>query len=312
MPGLRFKNAWSRSVNVEENSNSNKSETLWDNVQVYGGMIKFSHSIFALPFALSAVVLASRTHPLTVWAFLWIIVAMVAARSAAMGFNRLVDADIDKKNPRTEMREIPAGRLSKLSAVKFIALSGGIFIFASAMLGQLCLYLSFPVLLLLLFYSYTKRFTWLCHIYLGFVISLAPAGAWVALTNSLSWPIVFLSLALMTNIGGFDILYACQDVDFDSEEKLFSIPSEMGVEKALRISTVLHIITFGFFTIFFFAFGMNSFYAMTLLLIGGLLVVEHKLVKPDDLSNVNIAFFHINSVISVVLLAGILLSELYR
>lgn len=236
---------------------------------------------------------------------------MVAARSAAMGFNRLVDADIDKKNPRTDKREIPTGRLSKLSTLKFIVLSGGIFILSSAMLGKICLLLSVPVLLLLLFYSYTKRFTWLCHIYLGFVISLAPAGAWVALTNSLSWPIVFLSLALMTNIGGFDILYACQDVDFDSEEKLFSIPSEMGVEKALKISTYLHIATFCFFTIFFFAFGMNYFYAFTLLLIGALIIVEHKLVKPDDLSNVNIAFFHINSVISVVLLAGIILNEIF-
>ncbi len=294
---------------MEEKTNKKQGESFWDKVAVYGRMIKFSHSIFALPFALSAVVLATRTNPITFWALLWIVIAMVSARSAAMGFNRLVDVDIDKKNPRTGMREIPSGQLSKLSAVKFIAVSGGLFIFSSAMLGQLCFYFSFPVLFLLLFYSYTKRFTWLCHIYLGFVISLAPIGAWVAITNSLSWPIIFLSLALMLNIGGFDILYACQDVDFDSKEKLFSIPSEMGVEKALKISTYLHIATFVFFAIFFFAFGINYIYVATLLLIGTLLVIEHKLVKPDDLSNVNIAFFHINSVISVVLLAGIVINE---
>lgn len=287
-----------------------KDSSLNEKIEVYGRMIKFSHSIFALPFALSAVVLATRTNTLTFWTFLWIIIAMVAARSAAMGFNRLVDADIDKQNPRTEMREIPSGAISKNATIKFIAVSGFIFIFSAVMLGKICFYFSIPVLILLLLYSYTKRFTMFCHIYLGFVISLAPIGAWVAVTNSLSWPIVCLSLALMTNIAGFDILYACQDVKFDSEEKLFSIPSTLGVQKALKISTLLHVATFLFFTLFFFAFGMSAVYAFTLLLIGGLLVIEHRLVKPDDLSNVNIAFFHINSILSVVLLVGIIINEL--
>lgn len=287
-----------------------KDSSLKDKIEVYGRMIKFSHSIFALPFALSAVVLATRTNTLTFWMLLWIIVAMVAARSAAMGFNRLVDADIDKHNPRTEMREIPSGEITKKATIKFIAVSGLLFIFSSAMLGKICFYFSIPVLVLLLLYSYTKRFTMFCHIYLGFVISLAPIGAWVAVTNSLSWPIIFLSLALMTNIAGFDILYACQDVEFDSEEKLFSIPSTLGVQKALNISTLLHVATFFFFTLFFFAFGISAVYAFTLLLIGGLLVVEHRLVNPDDLSKVNIAFFHINSILSVVLLVGIIINEL--
>ncbi len=204
---------------------SKKDTSFMEKVEVYGRMIKFSHSIFALPFALSAVILATRTHSFSVWKFFWIVVAMVAARSAAMGFNRLVDADIDGKNPRTSMREIPSGHLTKSSTIRFIIISGAVFILSAAMLGKLCFYFSMPVLLLLLFYSYTKRFTWFCHIYLGFVISLAPLGAWVAMTNSMSLPIIFLSLALMTNIGGFDILYACQDLDFDAEEKLFSIPS---------------------------------------------------------------------------------------
>ncbi len=283
-----------------------------DKVEVYGRMIKFSHSIFALPFALSAFVLAMRDHSFSIWKFVWIIIAMVAARSAAMGFNRLIDADIDQKNPRTRMREIPSGQLSKSSTIRFILLSGAAFILAAAMLGKVCFYFSLPVLGLLLFYSYTKRFTWLCHIYLGFVISLAPIGAWVAVTNSISFPIVFLALALMANIGGFDILYACQDLDFDADEKLFSIPSALGIEKALKISTLLHAATFLFFAIFFFAFGMSGIYFLTLTVIGVLLVIEHRLVKPDDLSNVNIAFFHINSIISVVLLAGILVNEVLR
>ena len=283
-----------------------------DKVEVYGRMIKFSHSIFALPFALSAMVLAMRTHSFSIWKLLWIVIAMVAARSAAMGFNRLVDADIDEKNPRTRQREIPSGQLSKSSTIRFIGLSGAAFILSAAMLGKVCFYFSFPVLGLLLFYSYTKRFTWFCHIYLGFVISLAPIGAWIAMTNTISWPISFLALALMTNIGGFDILYACQDLDFDAEEKLFSIPAAMGIEKALKISTLLHAATFVFFIIFFFAFGMSGIYFLTLAVIGILLVIEHRLVKPDDLSNVNIAFFHINSIISVVLLAGIIVNEVLR
>ncbi len=286
--------------------------SLMNTLEVYGKMIKFSHSVFALPFALAAVVIASRTHPLTVWKCFWIVVAMVSARSAAMGFNRLVDADIDEKNPRTQLREIPSGQLSKISTLKFIAVSSGIFILSAAMLGKMCFYFSVPVLLLLLFYSYTKRFTWLCHIYLGFVISLSPIGAWVAMTNGFSWSVLFLALALMTNIGGFDILYACQDVGFDEEEKLFSIPAVMGVEKALLISTLLHIATFIFFTVFFLITGMSAVNLVTLVCIGGLLIIEHKLVKPDDLSNVNIAFFHINSILSVLLLAGVILNEVMR
>lgn len=279
---------------------------------VYGRMIKFSHTIFALPFAFSAVVLAYRNHPLTFGSFFWILTALVAARSAAMGFNRLVDSDMDGKNPRTRMREIPSGQLSKQAAVLFVMGSGAIFILSAAMLGTLCFYFSFPVLALLLLYSYTKRFTWFCHIYLGFVISLAPIGAWVAMTNSISWPIIFLSLALMTNIAGFDILYACQDLDFDKDEGLFSIPAHMGVETALNISTWLHVGTFFFFVLVGLGFHLGSIYFVTVLIIGILLIIEHKLVKPDDLSNVNIAFFHINSILSVVLFLGIVLNEFFR
>ena len=289
--------------------NSQTRDSLFSKITVYGRMIKFSHTIFALPFALSAVVLAARDHKITFGSILFILLAMVGARSAAMGFNRLADAGLDAKNPRTKMREIPAGVLTEQSTALFVAMSSLLFIFSAAMLGSLCFYLSFPVLALLFGYSYTKRFTVLCHLYLGFVISLSPIGAWVALTNSMSWGIVFLSLALMTNIAGFDILYACQDTEFDKEEGLYSIPAHFGVDKALALSTALHVGTFVFFLMFHLAFGMGWFFFFVLLLIGVLIVIEHRLVKPDDLSNVNIAFFHINSILSVVLFLGILINE---
>lgn len=273
---------------------------------IYGKMIKFSHTIFALPFALSAVVLAWRQYPITIMEILWILVAMTGARAAAMGFNRIVDAKIDAKNPRTATREIPAGILSLKSAVLFTIFFSVIFIFAAFMLGSLCFYLSIPVLGILFLYSYTKRFTWLCHIYLGFAISLAPLGAWIALTNTVTWPIIFLSLALMTNIAGFDILYACQDMEFDRKNGLFSLPAYLGIKNALHISSVIHLFAFIFFLLLYWGFNLSYVYFITSLIIGVLLVIEHKLVKPDDLSNVHIAFFHINSIISVTLFLGIL------
>jgi 4-hydroxybenzoate polyprenyltransferase len=275
-------------------------------------MIKFTHTIFALPFALSAVILAGRTHPLTFSTVFWILVAMVGARSAAMGFNRIVDAEIDGQNPRTRMREIPSGQLTRGAALAFVFLSGGVFVLSAAMLGSLCFILSFPVLGILFLYSYTKRFTLLCHIYLGFAISLAPLGAWVAVTNTLTVPVLFLSLALLTNIAGFDILYACQDLDFDADQGLHSIPAKLGVKKALFLSSCLHGVTFLSFLAIYWGFDMGFAYLVTVAVIGVLLVIEHRLVKPDDLTHVNIAFFHINSILSGVLIAGIVINEWLR
>ncbi|MDM8524155.1 UbiA-like polyprenyltransferase [Desulfococcaceae bacterium HSG8] len=281
-----------------------------DRILVYGRMIKFSHTLFALPFALSAVVLAHRRYPIYIADILWILLAMVGARSAAMGFNRIADARIDAKNPRTSNREIPAGKLSVNSARLFVFLSSGLFIFAAAMLGKMCFYLSFPVLVILFFYSYTKRFTWLAHLYLGFAISLAPLGAWLAIAKTFSWPILFLCSGLMTYIAGFDILYACQDTDFDKKEGLFSIPARFGIREALLIARVLHCCSFGSFILFFFAFNMHIIYLCTVFLIGLLFVAEHWLVRPDDLTHINIAFFHINSLISLFLFIGVLADEL--
>jgi len=281
-----------------------------DRILVYGRMIKFTHTIFALPFALSAVILAQRQHSLRLADIFWILLAMVGARSAAMGFNRIADADFDAGNPRTSIREIPSGKLSMKSASTFVILFSLLFIFAAAMLAKICFYLSFPVLGILFSYSYTKRFTWLAHLYLGFAISLAPMGAWMAVAKSFSWPILLLSLALMTHIAGFDILYACQDMAFDRKEGLFSIPVRFGSENALRISSLLHILSFCFFLWIYFAFDMGFVYFGAVLIIGGLFIFEHRLVKPDDLTRVNIAFFHVNSIISVVLFIGVLVDEM--
>jgi len=281
-------------------------------VQTYGKMIKFSHTIFALPFALSAVVMAWRDHQPLMSDLIWILLAMVGARSAAMGFNRIADADLDAKNPRTLIREIPAGLLTEKDAVLFVLGSSALFIFSAAMVGRLCFILSFPVLFLLLFYSVTKRFTKYCHLYLGFAISLAPAGAWIAVTGSLSFSVLFLTLALMTYIAGFDILYACQDIDFDREHGLFSMPSKLGAVKSMTISSLLHLMTFIFLIIMHFTFGMHPLFLLFLLAIGVLLIAEHKIVRPDNLEKIDIAFFNINSMISILLFAGVLVEALVR
>tara|TARA_B100000614_G_scaffold251994_1_gene264134 strand:- start:915 stop:1742 length:828 start_codon:yes stop_codon:yes gene_type:complete len=275
-------------------------------------MIKFSHTIFALPFALSAVVLAWQSHAPSFWDLSWILVAMVAARSAAMGFNRIVDAAIDARNPRTAIREIPSGVLSQKEAIFFVAVSGLVFVFSAAMLSTLCYFLSFPVLFALCFYSYTKRFTQYCHLYLGFAIALAPVGAWIAITDTLSPGVVFLSASLWTYIAGFDILYACQDIDFDRQQGLFSLPAVLGADNAMKVSSLLHVMTMGFFTAMFFAFGMHPVFLIFLGMIGILLIVEHRLVNPRDLSRIDMAFFHMNSIISVVLLTGVITEVLLR
>ncbi len=283
-----------------------------ERILTYGRMIKFSHTVFALPFAFSAVILAQRQHQMIISDIFWILLAMIGARSSAMGFNRIADAKFDTKNPRTSKRDIPSGRLSLSSAIVFVILFSGLFIFSSAMLGKLCFYLSFPILVVLFSYSYTKRFTWLSHIYLGFAISLAPAGAWIALAKSFSWSVLILSFALMTYIAGFDILYACQDIEFDKDEGLFSIPAHFGVKKALIIASIIHLASFGFFFLIYIVFDMNLMYFFAVVIIGILLIIEHRLVKPDDLSNVNFAFFHVNSLISITLFLGVLADELVR
>ncbi len=287
--------------------NRRRIKNILNRVTTYGRMIKFSHTIFALPFALAAVVLAAKQYPIGASTFLCILVAMVGARSAAMGFNRLADASIDAQNPRTAIREIPSGQLSFSATVGFVIFSSAVFVVACALLGRLCLILSLPILLLLFSYSYTKRFTWLSHLYLGFVIALAPLGAWIAVTDSFTWPVLTLCLALMTYIAGFDILYACQDNDFDRAQGLYSIPAKFGIRQALMIAKAIHLLSWCFFLSVKFVFDLNIIYLIAAFIIGMLLIVEHLLVKPDNLRHINVAFFHVNSIISITLLSGVLL-----
>ncbi|MCU0588321.1 MAG: putative 4-hydroxybenzoate polyprenyltransferase [Syntrophobacteraceae bacterium] len=274
-------------------------------VVTYGRLIKFSHTVFALPFALSALLLAHREAPIGWIKLIWIVLAMAGARSAAMGFNRLVDYDIDIKNPRTASRPLTSGEIDRRSVLALILISSGAFIFCAAMLGKLCLILSVPVLGVLFVYSYTKRFTSFCHLVLGFGIGLAPLGAWVAVSGGIDPRILLLSGALMTYIAGFDILYACQDVDFDRQEDLFSLPSRWGIRAALTVSALLHVVTAGLLFLTWIAFSLGTIYLVSVGIIAALLALEHILVRPGHLDKINIAFFHVNSVISILLLAAV-------
>uniref|UniRef100_A0A832A1J2 4-hydroxybenzoate polyprenyltransferase n=1 Tax=Desulfacinum infernum TaxID=35837 RepID=A0A832A1J2_9BACT len=274
-------------------------------IKTYGKLIKFSHTVFALPFALAAVTLAHRLKPLTVSSFFWIVLAMVGARSAAMGFNRLVDARFDRLNPRTADRPSVTGEISTRAMVAFIAGSSALFVLSAAMLGPLCFHLSIPCLGVLFGYSYTKRFTAASHLYLGAAIGLAPIGAWIAVTGSLDSRILLLSAALMTYIAGFDILYACQDVDFDRSMGLYSLPARWGIPRALRFSAALHVATVAALAALGIAFRLGLIFYVFLSAIAGLLVLEHRLVRPHRLDRIPIAFFHVNSVVSVLLLAAV-------
>ncbi len=275
-------------------------------IHTYGRLIKFSHTVFALPFALAAVLLAGRYYTVSFRTFALIMVAMASARSAAMGFNRFADYRYDRLNSRTANRPHVTGQVDLLSVLLLISLSAVVFVASAALLGRLCLILSVPVLVVLFFYSFTKRFTSLCHLVLGFGIGLAPAGVWVAVSGQLEWKILLLSVALMTYIAGFDILYSCQDIEFDRDQDLFSMPACWGASKALLFSTWLHVLTVVFLLLVYFAFDLGKIYLLFLLIISALIFTEHKLVRPDCLDKVNVAFFHVNSAISILLFLGVL------
>jgi 4-hydroxybenzoate polyprenyltransferase len=229
-----------------------------------------------------------------------------------MGFNRIADMEVDRANPRTAGRELPTGVISPKAALTFVGISSLVFVLAAAMISRLCLFLSFPVLAILFLYSYTKRFTLLSHLYLGFGISLAPVGAWIAVTGRFDPAVMILSLALLTYIAGFDILYACQDLEFDRRTGLCSIPARFGPAAAFRISAALHGVTFLSFLLILVVFDLGLVYLMATLIMGALLIVEHRLVRPHDLTKIEAAFFHVNSAISVLLFLGILGDELVR
>jgi 4-hydroxybenzoate polyprenyltransferase len=274
-------------------------------------MIKWEHSIFALPFALCGAVLAASGLP-TPHQLLWIVVAMLAARSAAMAFNRLADAAIDAANPRTSSRALPAGHLSAAFVTTFIVVSCAIFILAAAQLNRLSLWLSPVALAVLLLYSYTKRFTRWSHLVLGFALGIAPAAAWIAVRGSLDPRILILTAAVTFWVAGFDILYACQDFEFDRHAGLHSIPRHLGIRRALWIARVFHLIMLLLLIALLPAFALGKFAVAGIVAVALLLAYEHSLVSPRDLSKLNAAFFTMNGVISVVFAAFVTADILLR
>jgi 4-hydroxybenzoate polyprenyltransferase len=267
-------------------------------------MIKFEHSVFALPFALTGALLAFRAggyESVGLWrTLLWIVIAMVGARSAAMTFNRLVDARLDARNPRTSMRHLPAGLLSNGFAWAFVAASSAVFVLAAWQLNRLCLLLSPLALAIVFFYSFTKRFTAFSHLVLGFSLGIAPAAAWIAVRGSLDPSILWLTAAVTFWTGGFDIIYSCQDYDFDLSEGLFSLPRRIGIALALRLAQVLHLFMIVSLLALVWSLHLGALAIAGVAAIAALLIYEHSLVKPHDLSRVNAAFFTMNGYVSVL------------
>ena len=279
-------------------------------VREWAEMIKIEHTVFALPFALSGLVLASSNPPTAATVF-FTILAFAGARSAAMTLNRLIDFDIDAKNPRTKDRALPAGRIKKSTALLFSILSFTVMIGAASQLPILCLQLSPIAVLWLSFYSYTKRFTYLCHLVLGVALGGAALGGWIAAGGFLNviapW---ILALAVATWVAGFDIIYASQDVSFDQEEKLHSMPSKFGIATALNISKALHVVTAASLLALGLVLNLTLFYWIGYLIVCGMLIYEHSLVKADDLSKVNAAFFTVNGIVSILAFLAILSDKL--
>jgi 4-hydroxybenzoate polyprenyltransferase len=280
--------------------------TLWVKTRTTLEMIKWEHSIFALPFALTAVLLASKDLPHNLphgRTVTWILVAMVAARSCAMAFNRWADAELDAANPRTKSRAIPAGLLSRRFVLGFTIFAGMVFILASAELNRLTLYLSPFVLVVLLGYSYMKRITRWSHLVLGLALGLAPTAAWIAVRGSLDPRILVLTGAVTLWAGGFDVLYACQDFEHDRSAGLFSLPQAIGIPAAFRAAEIMHLTMIALLAGFAILFHFRAVGWMGIVAVGLLLAYEHSLVSPHDLRRLNAAFFTMNGVIAMVFLA---------
>jgi len=279
----------------------------------YVNLVKLPHTVFALPFALVGVTLASYVAPVTLSKVLWVILAFTSARFAAMGFNRIVDRDVDALNPRTKSREIPSGSLSVAAASLAVTVACVLFIIAAWQLDPLCLLLSPLALGWVLFYSYTKRFTRLCHLVLGVGLSIAPVGGYLAVTGAWSnpwWMLVLLATAVATWVGGFDILYALQDIEFDCAPGLHSLPAALGESVALNVARSLHVTTVLCLAAVGLAVGAGWIYAAGVVVAAILLLYEHSLVKPGDLSRLDAAFFTMNGVISIAFFGFVLAERL--
>ncbi len=265
-------------------------------------MIKFEHTLFALPFAFLGAILAANGLP-TWRQILWITVAMVGARSAAMTFNRIVDRDIDAQNPRTANRELPSGKLSVGFAWAFLYVSIGVFLLASYSLNWLTFALSPVALIFVLGYSYAKRFTAFAHIFLGIALAISPSAAWIAVRGNISDEVpILLSVMVLMWTSGFDVLYACQDFEFDRKAGLRSIPARFGIKNSLWIARLFHFQAFIVLALLYFVTGLGWLALAGVILVGGLLIYQHTLVKANDLSRMNAAFFTTNAFVSVILL----------
>lgn len=286
--------------------------TLLDKIRTLLEMIKFSHTIFAFPFALMGVVLASMASGKapTFGQIFWICVAMVGARSAAMGLNRIIDARIDKENPRTAERHIPAGTISLTEAWVFVGASFAVLLLAAWMLNPLCFYLAPVAFGFFALYAYSKRFTSLAHVVLGICLAAAPIGAWIALRGDLGWQVVVLGLAVLFWVSGFDIFYALQDLEFDKEKGLYSIPAKLGVERSLLLVRVFHGMMVFLLLLLLIGTGLGWIYFLGVLAVSGMLIYEHRLVKPGDLSKLDAAFFNMNGYISVTIFIFTLIDAL--
>lgn len=285
-------------------------------IKNYLSLVKFSHTIFALPFAMIGLFLGfvygqpmepgflqqrldGIVHPFVI-SFVLVLVCMVSARSAAMAFNRYLDRSFDAKNPRTAIREIPKGIISPNNALRFVIVNCILFIVTTWFINPLCFYLSPVALFVILFYSYTKRFTVLCHLVLGLGLSLAPIGAYLAVTGVFDWLPILFSFTVIFWVSGFDIIYAMQDVEFDQSQQLYSIPSVLGREKALKVSSLLHVLSAACVIVAGIAGAFHLLYWAGTLVFIGMLIYQHSLVQPHDLSKVNIAFMTANGIASVV------------
>jgi 4-hydroxybenzoate polyprenyltransferase len=283
----------------------------------YGRLVRFSHTVFALPFALASVALAWPTHRLTLSAFFWILLAMVGARSAAMGFNRLADRKFDALNPRTESWELPRGTVKIWEAVLLTIAASLLFIFAAYELNPVCFMLSPVALGIVFFYSLTKRFTWTSHLFLGIALSLAPLGAWLAIADSpidleeLKTPF-FLGMAVLFWLAGFDIIYSLQDREFDRQQGLQSIPARFGVAGALRFSAFFHFCTITFLALVGLAAEAGIVYWLGFVAVAAILFWEHRIVTPKDLSRINRAFFDFNAYVSIGYLLAIITDIAWR
>jgi 4-hydroxybenzoate polyprenyltransferase len=277
---------------------------MWKRIRLTLEMIRFEHSVFALPFALTGALLALRHSALdarAAWSKMgWIVVAMVGARSAAMAFNRLIDEGIDARNPRTRMRHLPAGVLSRGFTWGFVGVSALVFVFAAGELNPLCFRLAPVALAIVFFYSFTKRFTSFSHLVLGFALGVAPAAAWIAIRGALDPRILWLTAAVTFWTAGFDVIYACQDYEFDSVEGLFSLPRRLGIAGALRVARLLHVLMVTCLLALVSTLGLGVLSLAGVAAVTGLLIYEHSLVKPDDLSRVDAAFFTMNGYVSML------------